>query len=141
MHLGGYGPEDLPTEWVFDQSPEQNMAAGAMPQGDMLWWARLPMVVLAVTACLGSFLLMRRLFGAGAAYVGLALLACSPWIGTNVVRAMAEAPLVCSLLLVAAAATRLVVAANRGSTLPTQLLWLSSRDLEPAWPAASSSAG
>jgi len=121
--LGGYGPGELPTLWTFGASPEQNAAVGAMPSDDLLWWSRMPMAVLATLACLASFWLMRSLFGL-AAYVGLALIACSPWLGAILVRAMAEAPLVLSLLLVVAAVVRLVVAANHGRSLRTQLVWL-----------------
>jgi len=122
--LGGYGLGELPTLWTFGASPEQNAAAGAVPSGDLLWWSRMPMAVLATLACLASFWLMHSLFGLAAAYVGLALIACSPWLGAILVRAMAEAPLVLSLLLVVAAVVRLVVAADHGRSLRTQLVWL-----------------
>lgn len=122
--LGGYGSHELVTPWAFEASAEQNAAAGAIPSDDLLWWSRLPMVVLASLACLASFWLMRSLFGASSAYVGLALLAFSPWLRDNLVRAMAEAPLLCSLLLVVTAATRLANVAYHNASLRAQLLWL-----------------
>lgn len=124
---GGYGENELNTPWAFGRDRAGNIAAGALPQPDLLWWSRLPMALLGSASCLLSFYLLKTTANRLAAYCCLLLTAFNPFILTTLRRAMAEAPLLFSLLLITYFGTRLINTAAARDSLKSvykPLVWL-----------------
>lgn len=96
---GGYGANDLNVPWAFGRDQAANMAAGAMPAPELLWWSRFPMAILGTASCLVSFYLLTTTLNRTVGYLGLLLVATNPYMHTVLRRAMAEAPLLLALLL------------------------------------------
>ena len=95
--LGGYQQVNIP--WDFRQDDRANLARGAMPGADLLWWARLPMAILAVVSGIVAFILVRRAAGRIAGYLTLLLFVANPYFLSNLGRAMGESPLLTATLL------------------------------------------
>jgi hypothetical protein len=47
QRLGGISAQDLPPYWIWGLPDEENLARGAMPGDELIWWSRLPMAVVA----------------------------------------------------------------------------------------------
>jgi len=99
-NLGGYGAKDINPTWEWGDDDVSNIRRGAMPAGDLLWWSRLPMAVLATLTMFASFLLARRLAGTVAAYAWLVLVLLNPYFLLHLRRAMGESPLLASIVFV-----------------------------------------
>ena len=135
-NLGGYGPDALTNSWDYGTSCEVNVARGAMPGNDLLWWSRLPMAVLAAISFFILFAIVRAGFGRPAAYVTLALTVSNPYIQDSVCRAMTEAPLVFSLMVAMAATLRALAAWERGAAR-SSLGWVAVAAATIGWGAAA----
>lgn len=91
INLGGVSIESLP-RWDWNLDAQSNIARGCIPSDEVLWWARIPMLVTAVVGLLlASFLVSKahsRL--AGLVFYGLSLSNFTYPLR----QAMSEAPLV-----------------------------------------------
>ncbi|MDX1378382.1 MAG: hypothetical protein R3307_06005, partial [Anaerolineales bacterium] len=45
QRLGGISVNDLPSYWIWGLPDEENIARGALPSDEVIWWSRLPMAV------------------------------------------------------------------------------------------------
>jgi hypothetical protein len=97
---GGYRPADLNPAWDWSKRREANVHAGAVPPARLLWWSRLPMVLLAIVTCGIGFHLLRQSVGRIAAYAWLGLWLLSPYFHLVLRRAMGEAPMLAGVTLV-----------------------------------------
>jgi hypothetical protein len=97
--IGGYQVKDLNLPWDWTQDEAGNRSAGRIPSPGLLWWARLPMAVLAaLTGGLG-FWLVGQLGGRLSAYAFAALFTGSNFLQQHISRAMSEASLLFFVLL------------------------------------------
>ena len=122
---GGYGPADLNPAWDWSRRSEVNVHSGAVPSADLLWWSRLPMVLLAIAASGIGFHLLRLSVGRIAAYAWLALWLVSPYFQLVLRRAMGEAALVAGVALVLFLCARALREGARMTARPPrpQYLW------------------
>ena len=93
-YIGGYRRPDLNRPWDDMRGFAFNVRAGAMPSAGLLWWSRLPFVILTMLSIGLGFLLLRKSTGVIAAYVWLGLFVISPYYLLTLRRAMGESPLV-----------------------------------------------
>ncbi|MEP6894004.1 MAG: phospholipid carrier-dependent glycosyltransferase [Chloroflexota bacterium] len=93
-YIGGYRRPDLNRPWDDRRGRAFNERAGAVPSAGLLWWSRLPMVILTMLSIGLGFLLLRKSTGVIAAYVWLGLFMISPYFLLTLRRAMGESPLV-----------------------------------------------
>jgi hypothetical protein len=99
--LGGYTSENLIGPWDWYQDEAYNLAAGNMPSVDLLWWSRLPMVVLAIFSGWFIFLLVREIGGVIGGYTWVGLYASSTYFLVQLRRALSEASLLAFTALAA----------------------------------------
>jgi len=85
---------ELLTDWDWSKSWQENQAAGALPDADLLQTGRLAVAILFPFALAFMYLTGKRLGGESAGWVALALTASSPLILLHTRRAMAEGWLV-----------------------------------------------
>ena len=129
---GGYTAARLNPPWSFGRDEAANIAAGAMPTPELLWWSRLPMALLGAASCLLTFRLLAETVTRTAAYLGLMLVALNPMMVSALRRAMAESPLLFALLVVTYLGTRMLrrtcpsaaPAAMGGGTGLSRMFWL-----------------
>jgi 4-amino-4-deoxy-L-arabinose transferase-like glycosyltransferase len=105
---GGYHPEGLNHPWVYAWDEQTNIAAGNLPDEDLLWWSRLPMALLAGLAGWLWYRLLRREVGRLAAYAWVGVYVFSPYLHGSLWRALSETPLFLGVTLVVLATRRLV---------------------------------
>jgi 4-amino-4-deoxy-L-arabinose transferase-like glycosyltransferase len=98
--LDGYGPTDLNRAWSYGMNEQENIAAGAMPSEDLLWWSRLPSACLAIASILIISYVLRKAAGELAASVWIVLCAANPYLLTQLRRAMGESALLFGVALV-----------------------------------------
>ena len=98
--MGGYGATDINPTWEWRDDEITNIRNGKLPSNDLLWWSRLPMAILAVFSLFVGFVLARRLAGTMAAYAWLVLVMLNPYFLLHLRRAMGEASLLASIILV-----------------------------------------
>lgn len=91
--LGGYGADDLNRRWLYANSVEQNDQEGRRPSDRLLFWARLPMAILAVASVCLAHRVVLASAGPGAGYLWLVLCIASAYLRTQLLRAMCESPL------------------------------------------------
>jgi len=96
--LLGHQPT-LDAIWKYSQSDSYNLAQGALPAPDLLWWSRLPMVILAAVA--GDLIFIGVCFAAGrlAGYFWIFFYCVSPYMSSTLGRAMAESPLLAAVVV------------------------------------------
>lgn len=90
---GGYQPDELNIPWKGDESDADNIARGAIPDPDLLWWSRLPMALLAAAAGGVLFWAASTIGGRVAGYGTLFFFVATPYLLKTLGRAMGEAPL------------------------------------------------
>lgn len=125
--VGGYAAGDLNRPWRWGEDFATNARAGKVPSPRLLWYARLPMAVLAAVAGVVGFFLLANLAGRVAAYAWVAAVAANPYLSATLSRAMSEAPLLCAVLIAMLLAWRtLVAAAGASDTRAARrtVLWL-----------------
>ncbi len=101
--IGQPGP--LNTRWDYSVSDAVNQANGAMPSPALLWWARLPMALLAALSGVLVMEWVSRAAGRLAGYIWLSFFALSLYITYTLCRAMAESPLLAAVALAGLAGT------------------------------------
>jgi hypothetical protein len=116
-YVGGYRRPDLNQPWNVKRGREFNMRAGAMPSEGLLWWSRLPMVILAILSIGLGFLLLRKA-SIIAAYAWLVLVLINPYFALHLRRAMGESPLVFFTMLTLYLATQALEAAKETGVNP-----------------------
>jgi hypothetical protein len=97
--LGGFSASELNLPWDFALDNETNIARGAQPSPDLLWWSRLPMALLSVLAIMIGFVIIKRVAGRLAGYLWLIITAVNPYLLQTLRRAMSEAPLFAGSML------------------------------------------
>ena len=90
--LAGIPASQIGPAWDFSLDEAANAAAGNIPSPDLLYAARLPMVLLTVLSGTIFFGMVRTAAGRLAGWAFLVLF-CSPYFLDQLTRAMAEAPL------------------------------------------------
>jgi hypothetical protein len=113
--IGGWGAFDLNTPWNYYADLMTNIEAGAMPSASLLWYARLPMAILAGLAGAIGFFLLVQLAGRVAGYLWLASVLCSAYLERTLTRAMSESPLLCADLAAALLCWVALVLISRGA--------------------------
>ena len=121
---GGYGPHDLNPAWDWSRRADANIHAGAVPSGRLLWWSRLPMVLLAIATCVLGFLLLRRSPGRIAAWTWTGLWLLNPFFHVVLRRAMGEAPLLAGVTAVLFLCARAVEGAALSPARPSWRYYL-----------------
>jgi hypothetical protein len=111
--LGGYAPADLNRPWRWGEDFATNQRAGKVPSQRLLWYARLPMALLAALSGTIAFVLVAAVAGRLAAYCWVAVFLVSSYFDTTLCRAMSEAVLLCAVLIAMLAGWRTLVAAAR----------------------------
>ena len=101
--LGGFREADLNLPWEFDKDSQTNIAAGRMPSPELLWWSRLPMVILAATSIFIGFVLLKKITGRLTGYIWIGLSLMSVYYPRTLIRAMGD-----SALLVFTAGTLII---------------------------------
>jgi 4-amino-4-deoxy-L-arabinose transferase-like glycosyltransferase len=96
--LGGYGPGDLNAPWDFSLSPAANLARGAVPEPRLLWWARLPMALLAILSAGLVLRLAARAAGPRAGLAAALLFVLNGYLNLSLRQAMAESITVAAIL-------------------------------------------
>ena len=91
--LGGFREADLILPWEFDKDSQTNIAAGRMPSPELLWWSRVPMVILAATSMLIGFMLLKKITGRLTGYIWIALSLMSVYYPRTLIRAMGDSAL------------------------------------------------
>jgi hypothetical protein len=95
--IGGFGVSDLNTPWDFHKDFPTNVAEGAKPSDQLLWWSRLPMVVLAAFAVFTGFLFLEKLQGRLLGYFWVLLCLLSSYFSVMLSRAMGDASLLAAI--------------------------------------------
>ena len=101
--IGGLGVADLNTPWDWNIETQINLAKGAMPSEQLLWWSRLPMGILAACSILIGFFFLKKLQGRFTGYLWIFLCSLSSFFPEMLNRAMGEASLlacIAGLLLI-----------------------------------------
>lgn len=114
---GGYRGSDLPPVWDYLADEEVNIRNGAMPSGDLLWWSRLPMAILAIVSVLVTYDLIRRSAGNSAGYVLLLGSIVSSYMLCILRRAMGESLLLVCTVLVTYCSYRILMLLNQKKTI------------------------
>lgn len=123
--LGGFGPQDLNAHWQFDLDAGENEAIGAVPAPDLLWWSRLPMVVLAILSVLIGMVLLHKFVGRFAGIIWIALCCTNSYFLTMLRRAMGETPLlICTMLAIFAGYKALQTAKDEKHPISKTMIWL-----------------
>jgi len=125
-NMGGYRAKDINLPRKGKEDMMSNIRHGAVPSGDLLWWSRLPMAILAVFSMFAGFVLARRAAGTMAAYVWLALVIQNAYFLGHLRRAMGEASLLAGIVVVICGcylSARAVAVGNRRYYWTT-FLWL-----------------
>jgi hypothetical protein len=121
QRLGGIHVTGLPVYWDWEVSTEENIARGALPTDEMLWWSRLPMAIISVLSMVGVALLLARAHSRMAAYM-FTLFSFNDYFLAQFQRAWSEASLLLFTVLSLYASYRLFIAAQ-GSSLRGVFLW------------------
>lgn len=90
---GGYQVTDLNVPWDYSVDAAENEVLGAIPSPRLLWWSRLPMVILAAVSGMILFLLVRSCAGRISGYAFVVLFVTPPYFLLELRRAMGESPL------------------------------------------------
>ncbi|EFO80777.1 hypothetical protein OSCT_1301 [Oscillochloris trichoides DG-6] len=98
--LGGHAWSDINTPWNWSLDLRRNEQNGAIPSDSVLWWSRLPMVVLAVGSWTILFGLIRKAAGPLAGYIWMLFGIASPYFHLHLSRAMADSVLLFCCVLV-----------------------------------------
>jgi 4-amino-4-deoxy-L-arabinose transferase-like glycosyltransferase len=117
---GGFQSDELNQPWDWKISDAENIAQGAIPRSELLWWARLPMALLAVASIVLGAWLVQRSFGRETAYVLVALCLVSSYFLLNLRRAMGDALLLFLVLLVVVVCSLLL---RQAQEITTRLPW------------------
>lgn len=72
-NLGGISADQVCQPYDFFISADENIARGAIPNPNLLWWARFPMAILTSISFMILFLMIEKGFGATAGWVYLFL--------------------------------------------------------------------
>jgi len=91
--MGGFRQADLNLPWEFDKDSLTNVAAGRKPSFELLWWSRLPMVILAATSIFIGFWLLKKNTGRLTGYIWILLSLLSVYYPLTLIRAMGDSAL------------------------------------------------
>ncbi len=91
--MGGFREADLNLPWEFDKDNQTNIVAGRMPSLELLWWSRLPMVILASTSIFIGFWLLKIIAGRLIGYIWILLSLMSVYYPRTLIRAMGDSAL------------------------------------------------
>jgi hypothetical protein len=114
QRIGGIQVSSLPEYWDWLLPTEENIARGAVPSAEVIWWSRIPMALITVFTLSGMGLFLARAHSRAAAYL-LWLSSTNDYFLTHLRRAMSEAPLLLFTVLVFYASCRLLNAVQENS--------------------------
>lgn len=92
-YVGGYHTADLNAVWLYSLDDSTNISRGAIPNDRLLWWSRLPMVILWISSALLLFVMIKDVADRIAGYVFLIMIWMNSYFSLTLSRAMNEAPL------------------------------------------------
>jgi hypothetical protein len=113
MNLSGLSINSF-TRWNWMYSIEENLAKGGKPSKEILWWARIPMVVVSVLGLLFATFLLGVTYSRAAAL--LFFIFCMTKFTSPLQRAMSEPPLIFFTFLAGLIAYRGIKAVSQGQT-------------------------
>lgn len=99
LKAGGIGLDTLNGPWDFTKEDDENIRLGNRPSAAMLFWARLPMALVASASVVILFLVGRAIGGTAAGLGAAAWLALNPRSRELMTRAEADGLLICLMLL------------------------------------------
>ena len=111
QRLGGISAESLPPYWDWGLSEDENIALGATPNDEVLWWSRLPMAVLSAFSLFFTAIFLAKHHSRLAAYL-FTLVSLNGYFLLNLRRAMSEASFLFFVVLVMYASYRLMISAR-----------------------------
>lgn len=111
QRLGGISTESLPPDWDWGLSEDENIALGAMPNDEMLWWSRIPMAILSAFSLFFTAVFLAKQHSRLAAYL-FTLVSLNGYFLLNLRRAMSEASILFFTVLVMYASYRLMTSAR-----------------------------
>jgi hypothetical protein len=109
QRVGGLYAQDLPPYWIWGLPDEENLARGAMPSDELIWWSRLPMVVIAAFSMLLTAVLLAKSHSRLAAYI-FVFISLNGYFLLNLRRAMSEASILFFTVLTMYASYKLLIA-------------------------------
>jgi hypothetical protein len=121
QRLGGISAQDLPPYWIWGLPDEENLARGAMPGDELIWWSRLPMAVVAAFSMLLTAVLLAKSHSRLAAYI-FAVISLNGYFLLNLRRAMSEASILFFTVLTMYASYKLLTAV-RSKDMNKSILW------------------
>lgn len=98
--LGGYSREQLNNPWDFLKNDTVNREEGNMPSPGLLFWSRIPMVVLSSFSIAIVAVLLHRTVGLTRALIWSFLSLSNTYLGVMLRRAMGDPPLLFFVVLV-----------------------------------------
>ncbi len=98
--MGGLEWSEINTPWNWSFDLRRNEQNGAKPSNSLLWWSRLPMVVLAIGSWTILFGLIHKATSPLAGYIWLLFGIISPYFHLHLSRAMADSVLLFCCVLV-----------------------------------------
>ena len=101
---GGMGRGKLNKPWRFNMDAERNRRRGAIPNPSLLWWSRLPMILMAAGSGLILWATVAAAAGRIAGYTLLVLYISNSYFSDTLVKAMGDSPLVFFILITIPAA-------------------------------------
>ena len=114
MSLGGHRPNSFP-KWNWYQTSKVNVEAGAMPTQEILWWARIPMVVTSILGLMFATVLLCKAHSRFSALIFYMLSLTSFTIPLR--QAMSEPPLIFFTFLAGLAGYKGIVSLSNGKNL------------------------
>ena len=115
QRLGGISANELPAYWDWGLSDEENIASGAMPDAETIWWSRLPMAVIGAVSLLFISVLLGNSHSRLAAYV-FTLVSFNEYFLLQLRRAMSEASVLFFTVLAMLASIKLMTAVRNDDT-------------------------
>lgn len=96
---GGIGSDELNNPWRYGLAFEKNRERGAVPGRALLWWSRLPMLLMAAGSGLILWATVGTAAGRTAGYTFLILYISNAYFSDTLVKAMGDSPLVLFILI------------------------------------------
>lgn len=113
MNLGRHRPDSFP-KWDWCQTSKVNVDAGAMPTQEILWWARIPMVVTSILGLMFATVLLSKAHSKFAAFIFYMLSLTSFTVPLR--QAMSEPPLIFFTFLAGLVGYRGIVSLSKDMT-------------------------
>ena len=111
QRLGGISADSLPPYWDWGLLEEENIALGAMPEDEVLWWSRLPMAIISAFSLFFTALFLAKSHSRLAAYL-FTLVSINGYFLLNLRRAMSEASILFFTVFTMYASYKLITAAR-----------------------------